>query len=81
MKKIIGMTMLLLGMVILLCFGENPEKPDGFGYVVALLLAGLALFGIGAWLAGLLDTEDKQKQTVEIEGFSKQDDHNPYPEE
>ncbi len=74
--------MVLVGMVILTCVGENPDNPAGFRYVVIILVIGVALFGLGAYIAGFFGEDDREKETSEnTTGYSKQDDHCPYPEE
>lgn len=83
MKKIIGIILTLAGMVTFLTVSENPENPDSFKHVVIAYIIGLVMFATGAILADLFDKKenDEKPAVVETEGFSKQDDHNPYPEE
>lgn len=83
MKKIIGIILTLAGMVTFLTISENPENPDSFKHVVIAYIIGLVMFATGAILADLFDKKenDEKPAVVEMEGFSKQDDHNPYPEE
>ena len=84
MKKIIGIILTLAGMVTLLTVSETPDNPDSFKRVVIAYIIGLAMFATGAILADLFDKKDKENEkpaVVEMEGFSKRDNHNPYPEE
>ena len=71
MKKILGLTMTLAAFPMM-CIGGD--------YEIMFKLAAVAMLGIGAWMADLFDKEQPQA-AAEGDGYSKSDDHNPYPEE
>lgn len=71
MKKGIG-TMMVLAAFETLCLGGDYE-------ILTKLVAVAMLLG-GAWMADLFDVEQPKTQ-AETNGYDKQDDHNPYPEE
>lgn len=80
-KEFLGGLIMCIGIMIM-CFGSNPNRPDAYIYEVAARLFGLALLAGGAWLGDMFDKGDsKVKVAKDNEGYDKQDDHNPYPEE
>lgn len=80
-REFFGGLIMCIG-IITMCFGGNPNSPDACFYEVAARLFSLALFVGGAWLGDMFDKGDpKVKVDNDNEGYDKQDDHNPYPEE
>lgn len=53
---------------------------DGSNYEIAARLFGLVLMFVGLIVGKLWEDTDK-KPNQSQEGYSKSDDHNPYPEE
>ena len=78
-RKTIGFVLAIAGLFIAVC------TKDGSSHELACRFFGIALFATGAFIGRFFDgMEDKPEPATEGDddnGFSKTDDHNPYPQE
>lgn len=81
MRKIFGSALAMVGLGGLMTLSENPEAPETFTRTFIALVICLGMFILGVWLARWFDGQQDPKPQAEDAGYSKNDDHNPYPED